>query len=526
MEALMLALIFVPFFWGLLIFLIDRVDFTRTVFLEQVILSAMVLWLLSRGEISVILGGWPEGIGIELASNGFGRLFLIMTTVAFAYIYSYLWHQHCKDHKLFLFLGMLQGALYALYMTRDLFTLYLMIEVVTILSSILILYERDAVSVRAGLYYLIYNSVGMLIFLVGIIALYSELGTLNLTRMHGLLGGAAPLGAAGMVLSVRGRFALACFMTTFAVKTASFPVGGWLPVAHGYAPTFISAILSGLVVKSGLFLYLNVIAPFNSTTAYTITLALGIAAALYGVGRAIFQTDIKRMLAFHTVSQVGLMVMGIAMYQLDGGLGGMVHAFNHFMFKSLLFLTAGALARMYHTRDLTRIHGVMRTNPFLGVAVIIGVLAISGAPLMIGSIGKHLIKSNFEGSYIIHILTLINLGTAMSFSKWISMLFGPKEKEMKLFGGKAFAIGMLSLYVVILYPVEVWMLGTDPFYKLASETVTYLGYVVAAGAMYLLVLRNKPPWAIRMGQFAPDVEMAFFGMMILIGGLHWLLVLG
>ena len=531
MEALMLTLIFLPFLWGLLIFLVDRVGFTRTVFGEQVLLSALVYWLLRQGEVSLVLGGWPEGIGIELASGGFGRLFLIMTAVAFMYVYSYLWHQHQEDHKLFLFLGMLQGALYALYLTRDLFTLYLMIEVVTILASILILYERDAVSVRAGLYYLIFNSVGMLIFLIGVIALYTEVGTLNLTRIHTWFGAEA---AAGVALSVRARFALACFMTTFAVKTAAFPVGGWLPVAHGYAPTFISALLSGLVVKSGLFLYINVIAPFGSSMVYGITLVLGLCAALYGVVRAMFQTDIKRMLAFHTVSQVGLMVIGLSMYLADGGLGGMVHAFNHFMFKSLLFLAAGALARMYGTRNLTRIHGVMRSNPFLGVAVLAGVLAISGAPLMIGSLGKTLIKYSVAGGFltpavvklVTYALTLINLGTAISFSKWIAMLFGPKEKEMKLFGGKAFAIGMLSVLVVVLYPLEVIILGLDPLYKLSSEVLTYLGYVGAALVVYWFVLKDKPTWAVRLGRFVPDVEMAFFGMLVLIGGLHWLLVLG
>ena len=519
LEAIMLTLIFAPFLWGLMIFLIDRVNFTRTVFVQQILLAALVFWLLRQGEISLVLGGWPEGIGIELASAGYGRLFLIMTVVAFMYVYTYLWHQHCQDHKLFLFLGMLQGSLFALYMTRDLFTMFLMIEVVTILASILILYERDAVSVRAGLYYLIYNSVGMLVFLVGVIALYTEMGTLNLTLISAEL-------STGVELTVRARFALACFMTTFAVKTAAFPVGGWLPVAHGYAPTFISAMLSGLVVKSGLFVFLFVIAPFDSETAFTITLALGIAAALYGVGRAIFQTDLKRMLAFHTVSQVGLMVIGLSMYRLDGGLGGMVHAFNHFLFKSLLFLTAGALVRMYGTRNLTKIHGVMRTSPFLGLAVLTGVLAISGAPLMIGSVGKALIKNSAGDGFLSVILTLINLGTAISFSKWIAMLFGPREAQMKLFWGKAFSIGLMILLVAVMYPVEVRMLGLDPFYKLTTETVTYFGYLAAAAAVYLGILKQKPPWVVRLGRFVPDVEMAFFGMMLLIGGLHWLLVLG
>jgi multicomponent Na+:H+ antiporter subunit D len=518
MEAMMLTLIFLPFLWGVLIFLIDKVSFTRTVFMEQVLLSVLVGWLLWQGETSVVLGGWPGGIGIEMAANGFGRLFLIMTAVAFWYVYAYLWKRHHEDHKLFLFLGMLQGALYGLYMTRDLFTMFLLIEFVTILASVLILYERDAVSVRAGLYYLIFNAVGMLIFLLGTIALYVQFGTLNLTMIGTLLPGMASSNAV--------QFALACFMTSFAVKTAAFPVGGWLPVAHGYAPTFISALLSGLVVKSGLFLYLFVIMPFDSEWIPVITLALGVTAALYGVIRAIFQTDIKRMLAFHTVSQVGLMVIGLSMYQLDGGLGGMMHAFNHFMFKSLLFLTAGSLARMYETRNLGKIKGVMRSNPFLGVSIWIGVLAISGAPWMIGSVGKTLIKSGAADGWLIVALTLINAGTAISFSKWIAMLFGPKRRDMKLYTGKKFAIGMLMLLVVVLYPVEAWILGLDPFYKLTSEISNYLGLVLMGAAVYLGVLRHKPDWAIRLGRFVPDVRQAFVGLILLFGGLQWLLVLG
>ncbi|MDO9591994.1 MAG: hypothetical protein Q7I98_02240, partial [Erysipelotrichaceae bacterium] len=157
MEALMLTLIFLPFLWGLLIFLVDRVNFTKTIFLQQLVLSWSAYWLLKPGETSAVLGGWRQGIGIELACTDFGRLFVVMTAVAFWYIYSYLWTTHHKDHKLFLFLGMLQGALFGLYMIQDIFTMFLLIEFVTILCSILILYERDAVSVRAGLYYLIFN---------------------------------------------------------------------------------------------------------------------------------------------------------------------------------------------------------------------------------------------------------------------------------------------------------------------------------------------------------------------------------
>jgi multicomponent Na+:H+ antiporter subunit D len=482
-----------------------------------VILSGLTYWLLKSGEVSVVLGGWRQGIGIELNSEGFGRLFVMMTAVAFWYIYSYLWTTHHKDHKLFLFLGMLQGALFGLYMIRDIFTMFLLIEFVTILCSILILYERDAVSVRAGLYYLIFNSVGMLIFLLGVASLYVRFGTLNLALLGTAMANSVPTQGV--------NFALACFLTSFAVKTAAFPVGGWLPVAHGYAPTFMSALLSGLIVKSGLYLYMTVIVPFHSEAAATAALALGVCGAVYGVVRAIFQTDIKRMLAFHTISQVGLMVIGLALYQQNGSIGGLIHAFNHFFFKSLLFLIAGVLARKAGTRNIGKITGVMRSSPFLGVAVLVGVLAITGAPWMIGSVGKYLIKKSVADGFMRVILTFVNLGTAISFSKWIAMLPGSPKHDMQLDRGKTFAIGFMTVAVVLLYPVEALMLGLRPLEMLGNEVLSYLGLLSAAALFYLIILKKKPAWVVMLGRFVPDVERAMFALVLLFGGLQWYLVL-
>lgn len=517
MDVMLLGLIFVPFLWGLLIFLIDRVNFTKTIFLQQVLMTALTFVVVQSEEVSVVLGGWEKGIGIELASEGAGKLFLIMTAVAFWYVYSYLWHTHHKDHKLFLFLGMLQGALFGLYLTRDLFTLFVLIEFVTILSSILILYEREAVSVRAGLYYLVFNSAGMLIFLMGVVALYMRFGTLNL----GLLGEAL-----ARTPTTQGElFALACFVTAFTVKIAAFPLGGWLPIAHGYAPTFVSALLSGLIVKSGLYMYMNVIMKFQSEAASNAALVLGVSTALYGVVRAIFQTDIKRMLGFHTVSQVGLMVIGLASYQLNGNSGGLIHAFNHFFFKSLLFLLAGVLAKKAGTRDLGKISGVMRSNPLIGIAILISVLAITGAPWMIGSIGKSMIKQSVADGYLKYILMAINLGTAISFSKWIAMLPGKALYQIRPDKGKYFAIGVMMLAVLLLYPVECWMMGIDPLYRINVEIISYIGMACVSAVVYLGILKKKPEWVVKLGRFVPDVERAFLVLIVFFGGIQWYFVL-
>jgi multicomponent Na+:H+ antiporter subunit D len=146
--------------------------------------------------------------------------------------------------------------------------------------------------------------------------------------------------------------------------------------------------------------------------------------AIFGVLFAMSQTDIKQILAFHTVSQIGIIVIGISFLSGKGFTGGVLHLVNHALFKSLLFLGAGVIVRIYKTKKIHDIRGVFKTMPLISILMIVGMLSITGAPLFNGFISKSMIKYDLSEP-LYWLLQVVNLGTATSFVKLSQIFFGP-----------------------------------------------------------------------------------------------------
>jgi multicomponent Na+:H+ antiporter subunit D len=167
------------------------------------------------------------------------------------------------------------------------------------------------------------------------------------------------------------------------VKSALFPLFTWLPKAHGVAYTSLSALLSGLLVKGGLYLFIRVHVYMFGYDTYNMTevfFYIGALTALVGVVLALVQKDLKQILAHHTISQIGLMMMGLSYGYGLSFTGGLMHIINHALFKSLLFLCAGLIIYEYKTKKIYAIRGVFRSMPLTSIFLIIGMLSISGAP--------------------------------------------------------------------------------------------------------------------------------------------------
>lgn len=380
MYYLMLAIIFMPLTLAILIYLANNKTFNSCIFFFQTLQTYLVYQLgkevFDGNELSYIVGEWPVGIGIELHLDWLSLLFISLTTIGFWVTYLYCWEEKKKDYKYLFFTTFLQGSLVALFMVYDLFTMFILLELVTILASILITYKKDGAAVKAGLFYLLYNSFGMTIFLIGVIIMYISSGSLNITIVSEITGKLSD--------QVHIRFAIACFFIAFSLKSALVPVYSWLPLAHGSAPSSVSALLSGLMVKIGLYGLIRLESVFRAPFFNQSLLIVGISTALLGAGFAFLQSDIKRLLAYSTISQVGLMVVGLSSGIQKGLVGGLLHMVNHFSFKMLLFLCAGIIISNTGERNLKKIRGVMAANPFLGIAIVIGILGITGAPLFNG----------------------------------------------------------------------------------------------------------------------------------------------
>jgi len=235
----------------------------------------------------------------------------------------------------------------------DVFNLYVFLEIAAITAYFLVAFGIEPESLEAAFRYAVMGSVASVFILLGIALLYSYASTLNMADMAQVL---AAKGPAKIIL-----FVSALFLMGFGLKSALVPFHGWLPDAHPSAPAPISAMLSGILIKVlGIYalsrIFFNVLG--MSGTILLIFMFLGALSMIVGVFLAYGQWDFKRLLAYHSISQVGYVVLGLGLATPLGVFGGLFHLFNHSVFKSLLFLNSGAVDYSTGTRDLRQMGGL------------------------------------------------------------------------------------------------------------------------------------------------------------------------
>ncbi len=386
---------------------------------SAVAVFAEVRW---GSQLVEVVAGWPDGIGIRLVADRYSAPMLLLATTFAAATFLFSTRASYMDNT-FLFVFMLiETGILGTFLSADVFNVYVLFELMMLAISILIMYKRDQQSVYDAMLYLMMNFIGMAFMLLGIGYLYRTTGVLDFWLLQERL---AELSDPRAVV-----IPYALIMTAVAMKSALFPLFGWLPRAHGApsAPSIVSAILSGVQVKVGVYLLVRLQWTFMpAIDASGFFAVLGFVTATVGFLLAIAQKDIKLILAYHTVSQVGLIVMG-----LHGGSdlafwGGMYHMINHAFFKGLLFLTAGIIIEEYGVRSYDKIRGVLRRMPAVGVAALAGVLGITGAPFFNGSISKYFIQEGLQGNLWELAIYVVNLGTLLSFVKYSTILFGRPE---------------------------------------------------------------------------------------------------
>ncbi|AKL96412.1 multisubunit sodium/proton antiporter, MrpD subunit [Clostridium aceticum] len=420
--------VLVPIFVGILMYLFPSKRISKiAIFIQGIFLIGAILnfiYIRQYGTIIENLGGWKDYIGITLKCDIFSAVLVMLTAFLFLSmkIFSY---SSAYSNKLFLFLFMiLQGLLNGIFLSNDLFNIYVLVEVATIIVSILIMFKRDSRAIYDGMVYLLVNIVAMTMFVFGIGFIYKTFGVLDFQGIK------EQMELISHPQSLIIGYAL--IITAVGLKSALIPVFSWLPKAHGTpsAPSIVSAILSGLYVKSGVYLFVRIQQVFEGTLDTSkYFLILGFLTGVIGFILALSQSDLKLILAYHTVSQIGLIMMGLNYPSSYAYWGGKYHIINHAFFKSTLFLTAGMIIDEYKTRNIWEIKGVFRRMPIVATATTMAILGITGAPLFNGSISKYLIQSAAAGNIAEYGILLVNLGTIISFMKYASMLYGPWEAK-------------------------------------------------------------------------------------------------
>ncbi len=411
-------------------FFLPQRAYQRLLFLTNVVVAylAVATFIEVRwgADIIELVAQWREGVAIKLVADQYSGPMVLLTGLFFLGTYVFSTRADYMD-KVFLFLYMLlQSAILGLFLSGDIFNIFVLLELGMLTIAILMMYKKEKQAVYDAMLYLMMNFIAMAFFLLGIGYLYRTTGVLDLAMLEQRL---ALLESPRTVI-----VPYAMILTAVALKSALWPLFGWLPRAHGApsAPGIVSAILSGVQVKVGVYLLVRLGGVFSPIIdAAPFFAVIGFITAVVGFMLAVAQKDIKLILAYHTVSQVGLIVFGINLGPDVAFWGGMYHVINHALFKGLLFLTAGVIIDQYGTRYYSEIRGVLRRMPIVGLAALAGVLGITGAPFFNGSISKYFIQQGLQGNLGELGLYIINLGTILSFVKYSTILFGPPTPEVK-----------------------------------------------------------------------------------------------
>lgn len=342
-------------------------------------LCLTVLSFLTMGSTGVYsMGGWQTPIGIDLRLDGLTTLLLIavngigLAATLFSIDYMKMYTSKFRYYSLFLFMV---AGMNGCVLTGDLFNLFVFMEITSIASYALVAFGCEHEELEASFKYMVLGSVASTFVLLGVAFVYAVTGTLNMAQM------ATQVAAGGMNLPL--LFALGLFICGFGLKAALVPFHAWLPDAHPSAPAPISAMLSGVVIKAvGVYvlarLLFNV---FGITDNLLLILRwLGAISMVVGVLLAVGQWDMKRLFAYHSISQIGYVVLGLGIGTPLGIVGGLFHMVNHSVFKSLLFLNAGAVEYATGTRDLKRLGGLAQRMPVTGVTSMIASMSIAGIP--------------------------------------------------------------------------------------------------------------------------------------------------
>ncbi|MFO7935307.1 MAG: proton-conducting transporter membrane subunit [Bacteroidales bacterium] len=404
-------------------------------------LSVLALYFICSGlttPITYAVGGWKpvEGIpiAIYLVADGLSVVMLIIINVmgflSGFYAISYLKRFTAQNNFYALFCLMIAG-MNGVVLTGDLFNLYVFMEIAVIASYALVAFGIEKNELEASFKYQVLGGIASVLILFGVALLYWKTKTLNIAD------------AGHMLKKTPDRsfiiFTQLFLIAGFGLKAALIPFHAWLPDAHSSAPSPISAMLSGVLIKAvGIYciirLFFNM---FEISYELPVTIAaLGALSMVIGVFLAIIQWDLKRLFAYHSISQMGYVMTGIGMGMIimsRGGdpkvaalalAGGLFHLINHAVFKGLLFLNAGALEFKCHTRNLLKMGGMWKQMPVTYSTSLSASMAISGIPPFNGFFSKLMIiiaaiQGNFYLLAILAILvSILTLGSFLKFQKY------------------------------------------------------------------------------------------------------------
>jgi len=434
--------------------------------LSVLMILSMVTDLIERGpihfayawirtsSIKLTLGFW-----VDMISFPVGLIVAVVSALSCFYSIKYMEGEDGQAGyyaNLLLFMAGMIGVI----LSANLLQFYLFWELMLVPSYFLInFWGTSKKRLAIGFKYFIFTHFGSLCMLLGILSIYVFTGTFDLAEL--------PLAAIAIPQSsILPVFVL--LLIGFCVKMALFPVHTWLPDAHAEAPAPISAMLSGVMIKCGAYAIARILlSGFGQTVVQTsdVLTALGVITMIYGGLMALAQTDIKRLLAYSSISQMGYIFFGLATWLPDATLGvtgGLFHVINHAVCKALLFMCAGVIIHQTGTRNIKKLGGLAGKMPITCIASLIGALSLAGTPPLNGFWSEWMIFSGGISSGKILITTIAVVSTVITAGYYLwfvwRVFFGTTPKELE---NTKEASWLLHIPIVVLAAIA-FVLGIWP----------------------------------------------------------------
>lgn len=428
---LLTAFIFCIFFWK------------RTKAQSVIAVTAVSLYLIAaaglfakvyQDGIQVVqIGNWPAPFGITLVADLLAAgMVLISAVIAFAVILYSLQDisEERKRHGFYPVLLVMMFGVCGSFLTGDIFNLYVWFEVMLVASFVLIVLGNSKDQLEGAVKYVTLSFISSGFLLTGTAILYKLTGTLNMAD----LSVAIAQHPNQELITVSAVF----FLVGFGIKAALFPFFSWLPASYPTPPISVVGLMAGLLTKVGVYAlirFFTLLFTYDLPTTHSILLILAGLTMVFGVLGAIAQRDFKKILSFHIVSQIGYMIMGLALFTPLAIAGSIFYIVHHILVKTNLFLISGIVKVTNGHYLLSKLGGVYDRYPYVTVLFVISAFSLAGIPPLSGFWGKFILaKAGFEANqyFIVAVSLLVGLLTLFSMSKiWVSVFWSAAPEAAK-----------------------------------------------------------------------------------------------
>lgn len=417
----------------------------------------LLLRVKESGPISYELGGWPSPYGIVYVVDYLSSFMLVLVSGLGAIVLTYAPLSIKREipiskHYLFYSTYLLcMTGLLGMCITGDLFNVFVFLEISSLSSYALISLGKTRRAPLASLHYLIIGTIGATFFLIGIGLLYQMTGTLNMADIASRLES---------VDASRTKLVAFAFMTVgLCIKMAVFPLHTWLPNAYTYAPSVVTCFIAATATKVSVYAFIRLVFGIFTPAFAFEQLPLDHALMVFSLigifvasAAAIYQTNVKRLLAYSSVAQIGYMLLGVSMANV-GGLGaGIVHMFNHALIKGGLFMVVGCFALRLGSVNLSDMRGAGKTMPLTSFAWVIGGLGLIGVPMTAGFVSKWLLLTSAleTGWWPVAVLMLLSSLLAVVYVwRVVETLYFSEPSELASCAKEAPMMMLVPTYVVI-----------------------------------------------------------------------------